>query len=128
MASVIWWPTVTKGLSADFGFWKIMAISFPRTSAMMRSTCLRQPASSLESGSRWAGSRSREAARPLLPCAAFEDAVQPVAQQVKAEDGEQDRQRRRCRRPELALEKVVGPGLDHVAPRGRGLLHAKAEI
>src|SRR5437762_1392048 len=81
-----------------------------------------------ENRSRYAGSRSPEAARPLRPPLSFEDAVQPVAEQVKAEDGRQDRQGRRRRRPELALEEVVGPGLDHVAPRGRGLLHAEAEI
>src|SRR2546430_11548887 len=51
-----------------------------------------------ENRSRYAGSRSPEAARPLRPSLSFEDAVEPVAEQVKAEDGRQDRQGRRRRR------------------------------
>src|SRR5258707_12019073 len=29
---------------------------------------------------------------------------------------------------ELALQEIIGPGLDHIAPRRRGLLHAEAEV
>ncbi len=47
MASVICCPTVRNGLSDDFGFWKIMAISLPRTRVIDRSSCARQPGSSL---------------------------------------------------------------------------------
>ncbi len=40
----------------------------------------------------------------------------------------EDRERRRGRRPELALQEIVRAGLDHVAPGRRGLLHAEAEV
>src|SRR6266705_2968990 len=64
----------------------------------------------------------------LPPPLAFEEVVEPVAEQLESEDGREDRERRRGRGPELALQEIIGPSLDHIAPRRRGLLHAEAEV
>src|SRR5687767_12627255 len=77
------------------------------------------------SRSRCAGCRWRAASAPAL---SLEQVVEPVAEELQAEDGGEDGERRGGRGPEVALQEIVRARLHHVAPRRLRLLHAEAEI
>ncbi len=54
--------------------------------------------------------------------------VQPVTQEMKAQDGDQYGDSGCSGEPEFSLQKIISPRLHHVAPGRHGLLHSESKI